>query len=102
MAPSDDGKRKDNRPVDARDLPPCGYEVGREHDDHHEHEKADNERQPETAQDARDLNEEVRPFDLFLRRAPRDVVREEVREERLGQMNRQAAEEKEAVRGAAR
>ena len=43
------------------------------------------------------LDEEVGPLDLFLRRAPRDVVREEVREERLGQVNRQATEEKEAV-----
>ena len=49
------------------------------------------------AQDVQDLNEEVGLFDLFLRRAPCDIVREEVREERLGQMNRQAAEEKEAV-----
>jgi hypothetical protein len=102
MAPSDDRKREDNGPIDPGDLPSRGYKVGREHNDHHEHEKADDERQPETAQDARDLDEEVGPFDLFLRRAPRDVVREEVREDRLGQMNRQAAEEKEAVRGAAR
>ena len=99
MAPSNDCKREDNGPIDAGDLPPRGYKVGREYDDHHEHEKADDERQPETAQDARDLDEEVGSFNLFLRRAPRDVVREEMREERLGQVNRQAAEEKEAVRG---
>ena len=80
-----------------RDLPPCGHKVCREHDDHREHEKADDERQPETAQNAWDLDEEVRPFDLFLCRAPHDIVREEVREERLGQMNRQATKEKEAV-----
>jgi hypothetical protein len=96
MAPGDDSKREDNGPIDAGDLPPRGHKVGREHNDNHEHENADDERQPETAQDARDLDEEVGPFDLFLRRAPRDVVREEVREERLGQVNRQAAEEKEA------
>jgi hypothetical protein len=101
MAPSNDRKREDNGPIDAGDLPPRGHKVCREHDDHREHEKADDERQPETAQDARDLDEEVGPLDLFLRRPPRDVVREEVREERLGQVNRQAAEEKEAV-GASR
>jgi hypothetical protein len=59
------------------DRPPWGHKVGREHNDHHEYD----ERQPETAQGAWDLDEEVEPFDLFLRRAPRDVVREEVREE---------------------
>ena len=98
MTPSDDSKREDNGPVEARNLPPWGQKVGREHNDHREHEKADDERQPETAQDAWDLDEEVRPFDLFLRRAPRDVIREEVGEESLGQVNRQAAEEKEAAR----
>jgi hypothetical protein len=99
MAPSDDRKREDDGPIDAGDLPPCGNKVCRQHNDQDEHETADDERQPETRQDARDLDEEVGPFDLFLRRAPRDVVREEVREERLGQVNRQAAKEKEAVRG---
>lgn len=96
MASGYNRKREDNGPINAGNLPPWGQKVGREHNDHHEHEKADDERQPKTAQDARDLDEEVGPFDLFLRRAPRDVVREEVCEERLGQVNRQTAEEKEA------
>lgn len=39
--------------IDTRDLPPLGYKVGREHDDHHEHEKADEGRQPQTAQHER-------------------------------------------------
>ena len=81
MAPSDDRKWEDNGPIDAGDLPPSGHKVGREHNDHHEHEKADDERQPETAHGAWDLDKDVGPFDLFLRRAPRDVVREKVREE---------------------
>ena len=100
MAPGDDREREDDRPIDARDLPSRRKKVGREHNDQHKHETADDEGQPKPAQDARDLDEEVGPFDLFLRRAPRDVVREEVREEGLGQVNRQATEEKEAVCGA--
>ena len=78
MAPSDHRKREVGGPIDARDLPLRGHKVGRKHDDHREREEADDERQPETAQYARDLDKEVGPFDLFLRRAPRDVVREEV------------------------
>ena len=88
MAPSDDRKREVDGPIDAKDLPPRGHRVGREHDDHRKHENSDDERQPEMARDARDLNKEVGPFGLFICSAPRDVVREEVREERLGQMNR--------------
>ena len=87
MAPGDDRKREDDGPIDEGDLPPWGHKVRREHNDHREYEKADDEGQPETAQDARDLDEEVGPFDLFLRRAPRDVVRKEVREERLRKVN---------------
>jgi hypothetical protein len=104
MAPGDYWKREDNGPIDAGDLPlaPWGHKVGREHNDHHEYEKADDERQPETAHGAWDLDEEVGPFDLFLRRAPRNVIQEEVREECLGQENRQATEAKDAVERAPR
>ena len=87
MAPSDGCKRK----IMAQSMPwichPRGHTVGRGHNGHREHVKADDERQPETVQHARDLDEEVGPFDLFLRRASHDVVREEVCEESLGQMN---------------
>jgi hypothetical protein len=102
MAPCDDRKWEDNGPIGAGDLPPRprGHKVGREHNDHHEYEKADCEREPETAHHAGDFDEKVGPFDLFLRRAPRDVRREEVCEEGLGQVNQKATEEKEVVRGA--
>ena len=44
MAPSDDRNREDNGPIDDGDLPPWGQKVDREHNDHHDHEKADDER----------------------------------------------------------
>jgi hypothetical protein len=78
-------------------LPSWWYEVGREDDHHHDYEEADDERQPETVQDFRDLIEEVGLLDLFLCRAPRDVVREEVCEQSLRQVDRQATEKEEAV-----
>lgn len=97
MTASHDREREDDGPVVARYLPPLGYEVCREDDHHGEHEEADDERQPEAAQDTRDLDEEVGPFDLLLCRAPRDVIREEVCKECLGQVDGQTAEEEEAV-----
>ena len=99
MAPSDHRERENDGPIESGDPPSWGYKVGRENNHHREQEKANDERQPKAAQDSRDLDEEVGPFDLLLGRAPRDVIREHVREERLGQVNRQAAKEKEAVCG---
>jgi len=97
VARSYDRERENDGPVDARDLPPQRYEAGREDDHHRKHEEADEEREPETAQDSRDLDEKVGPLDLLFGRAPCDVKREEVREESLGQVNGQATEEEEAV-----
>lgn len=47
--------------------------------------------------DLRDLLEEVRALDLLLRRAPRDVVREQVRQHRLAQRYREPTEEEKAA-----
>ena len=90
-------EREYHRPPRARDAPLERHERRRaDHharDDHGAHE----EREPEALEDLRHLLEEVRALDLLLRRAPSDVVREEVGEERLRKMDAQAAEEEEAV-----
>ena len=97
MTPSYDSQWEDDGPGFTGNLPTSRYETGRENDNHSDHKEADDERQPEAAQDSRDLDEEVGLLNLLLGRAPRDVVREEVREDSLGQVDRQAAEEEEAV-----
>jgi hypothetical protein len=94
---SHDGEREDHGPVIGEYLPSRRHEVSREYDHHDEHRETDDEWQPETTEDARDLDEKVGSFDLFLGRAPRDVIWEEVGEESFGQMNGQAAKEKEAA-----
>ena len=76
MAPSYNRERKNDGPIDSGDLPSRGHQVGRENNHHDEQEKADDEREPKAAQDSRDLDEEIGPFDLLLGRAPRDVIRE--------------------------
>ena len=86
MAPSDHSERENNGPIDSGDPPSRGYKVGRENNHHREQEEANDERQPKAAQDSRDLDKEVGPLDLLLGRTPCDVIREEVCEERLGQM----------------
>ena len=97
MTPSYDGQWEDDSPGITGNLPSSRYETGRENDHYCDHKEADDERQPESAQDSRDLDEEVGLLNLLLCRAPRDVVRKEVREDSLGQVDRQATEEEEAV-----
>jgi hypothetical protein len=97
VARSYERKRENDGPVVAWDLPPQRYEVGREDNHHRKHEEADGEREPETAQDSRDLDEKVGLLDLLFGRAPCDVKREEVRKESLGQVKGQATKEEEAV-----
>ena len=97
MTPSYDCQWEDDSPGYTGNLPSSRYETGRENDHHCDQNEADDERQPETAQDSRDLDEKVGLLNLLLGRAPRDVVREEVREESLGQMDRYATKEEEAV-----
>jgi len=97
VTPSYNSQREDDGPCGTGNLPSYRHEAGRENDHHRDHEEADDERKPETAQDSRDLDEKVGLLDFLLGGAPRDVVREEVRKESLGQVDRQATEEKEAV-----
>lgn len=78
---------EDDGPIDPGDLPSQRYEVGRENDHHPKHQEAADERKPKAAQNSGHLDEKIRPLDLLLGRAPRDIIREEVREERLGQVN---------------
>ena len=90
-------ERHDNGPVPAEDAPADGDCV-RGEDDHRGAERyADDEREPEALEDLGDLLPEVRPLDLLLGRAPCDVVREEVREQRLGQVDTEPAEEEKAA-----
>lgn len=97
MTPKRDSDGEDHRPRRAEDLPPARDEVRREDDHRNAHDDRRDEREPEPAQDLRHLEPEVRLFDLLLRRAPRDVVREQVREQRLRQVDAQPAEEEETV-----
>ena len=87
MASSYEGEREDDGPGRCWDLPFEGKDAAREDNHRRKHEKTDQERQPEPAQDSRDLDEKVRPLDFLFRRTPRDVIREEMREQRLGQVD---------------
>lgn len=90
-------QRHDNGPVPAKDTPADRYNVCA-HDDHRGATgEADNQREPETLEDLGHFEPEVRTLDLLLCCAPGDVVREEVGEERLREMNAESAEEEEAV-----
>ena len=85
-------------PVPTEDAPADG-DGGRGEEDHDEcRDAADNERDSETGDDLRHFLPEVGPLDLLLRRTPRHVVREAVREDGLRHGDRQTAEEEEAVR----
>lgn len=95
MTPKRDSDGEDHRPRRAQDLPPARDEVRRQHDHRNTHDDRRDEREPEPAQDLRHLEPEVRLLHLLLRRAPRDVVREQVREQRLRQVDAQPAEEEE-------
>ena len=75
----------------------------REHGEHHsdhapEDEDRANEGNSEAHQDLRHFKEEVGPLHFLLGGTPSDVVGNQVRENGLAEMNRQAAEEDEAVR----
>ena len=92
----DSRKRNNDGPVPAEDAPADGYELGAEDDHSHADQRADDEREPEPLEDLRHLEPEVGPLDLLARRAPGHVVRERVREEGLGDGDREPAEEEEA------
>lgn len=100
MAAGDDGKGKDRRPVPAGNVPARRDDTERENDHRGAQQERYAEGGPEAGEDARDLLPEVGALDLLLGRAPGDVVREQVREERRREVDGEAAEEKEAVAGA--
>lgn len=79
------------------DLPPHRDEGSGQNDHTSADDNADEEGQPEPPQNLRDLNPEVGPFDFFLRGAPCDVVREDVCEEGLGDVDAEATEEEKAA-----
>ncbi len=90
---------EDDRPVLVSADAPRGGHERQGKDDHHDDERAaDREHEPETLEDLGDLEPEVRALDLFLRRLPYDVVREQVCEEGVREMDREAAEEEETDR----
>lgn len=87
MAPSYEREGEDDGPGVSGNPPFCREEATREEDHRRNRDDTDNERQPESSQDSRDLLEEVGCFDFLLRRTPRDVIREEMREQGFGQMD---------------
>lgn len=71
---------EDDRPVIIVDPPSFRDEVEC-HDDHQDaREYAQHECEPEPLENLGHLQPEVRPLDLLLRRAPGDIVREQMRE----------------------
>ena len=99
MGAGEQRKREDDRPRGAV-YPPLDRDERRAEDDHRGDEDPREEpREPEALEDLGHLLEEVGPLDFLLGRAPRHVVREQVREDRLRHRDRQAAEEEEAARG---
>ena len=97
MTPRNDCQRENHSPIQALDPPIHGDDRQTEHHHPRNQYKAHDYAQPEPPQDLRDLQEEVTPLDLLLRRAPGDVVAEHVREQGLRQMDAETAEEEEAV-----
>lgn len=72
------------------------HEIRRGQNDHaRNHHDAEKHREPELAQHFRHLDEEVRELQLLRRRAPRHVDLEHVREDGLGDVDRDTAQEDE-------
>ena len=87
MTPSNDSERQNDGPVGPGNLPPGRKKAAREDSYHPKCEEADDECQPKPTQDPRDLDEEIGPLNFLFGRAPRDIIREEMRKQRLGQMD---------------
>ena len=90
-------KGENDSPVPAENSPSDGHSVRRENDHDEDHYGGEHERDPETLEYLRHLLPEVGALDFLLRRAPGDVVREQVRKQCLRQVNAQATEEEEAA-----
>ena len=97
MTPNSNSKREDDGPVPREDLPATGYGVGRKDDHSHGNDEAEDEREPESAEDLRDFEPEVGALYFLLRRTPCDVVREQVSEKSLGKVYGETAKEEEAM-----
>jgi hypothetical protein len=78
-------------------LPFHGYQWGGKNDHTNDGNGTEYQREPETFENPRNLDEEVGPLHLFRRRTPGDVVREQVREKSNRKMNAKAAEKEEAA-----
>ena len=89
---------EDHRPIRHHDLPSSWDEVRREYDHRDDDKHAQHECDPKSLEDLRHLEPEVRALDLLLRRAPRNVVGEKMREQGLREMDGEAAEEEEALK----
>lgn len=90
-------KREDDSPAFASNSPLDGNKRRRDDDDPGEQQNRHEQREPEPLRDLWDLLEEIRSLDFLLRRTPRDVVREQVCEDRLGERDRETAKEEEAI-----
>ena len=73
MTGSYDGQREDDGPVDSGYLPAYGHEACRKDDHQRDRKEAEEEGEPETADDPRNLDEEVGPLHLLLGGGPRHV-----------------------------
>lgn len=97
MAPCGHCEREDDSPRGAVDTPSERDELRRRDDHAGDDNDSNRERHPEALEDLGHLLEEVRALHLLLRRRPGHVVREQVREDGLAEMDAQATEEEEAV-----
>lgn len=97
MASYDDGEREDDGPRRAVYAPLEGHKRRAQDDHPRDNDPGHEPHEPEPLEDLRHLLEEVRALDLLLRRTPSDVVREEMREDRLRYRNGQPAKEEEAA-----
>ncbi|CAG8618980.1 2119_t:CDS:2, partial [Acaulospora colombiana] len=86
-----------DRPVIVRDLPVHGYGRSGEYNHGGNGRDREEERDAETSEDLGHFEEKVGSFDFLLGRSPLDIVREQVGEDGLAKMDRQATKEDEAT-----
>lgn len=72
-------KRENNTPVRPRNPPLLCYHRKRQNNHRCDHDKSKNEDRPVPLPDLGHLEEEIRPLDFLLSRAPRNIIREEMR-----------------------
>lgn len=99
MTSHDDRQGEDHAPRVPANAPLYGHERRAEDDHAGEEDPRDEPGKQAALEDHGDLLEEVGSLDLLASRAPGHVVREAVREDRLRDGDREAAEEEEAVEG---